>query len=104
MTLQLVRTCRNLKLDPIDDDESSRCRRRRRHCRCFYRRVPGFAVAAVAVALALSSTRRAPYPLLLYVNRSADNDIVETFDTFGEFIPSDDAPFSHRLPFLLHVV
>jgi hypothetical protein len=42
--------------------------------------------------------------LLLYVNRSADNDIVETFDTFGEFIPSDDAPFSLRRPFLLHVV
>jgi hypothetical protein len=29
----------------------SRCHRR--HCRCFYRRVPCFAVAAVAVSVAL---------------------------------------------------
>jgi hypothetical protein len=42
---------------------------------------------------------------LLYVNRSAaDDEIVEVFNAFGEFIPSVDAPFSHRLPFLLHVV
>jgi hypothetical protein len=42
---------------------------------------------------------------VLYVNRAADDDdIVEAFAAFGEFIPSDDASFSHRLPFLLHAV
>jgi hypothetical protein len=69
---------------------------------------------SLSMLLALSSTRRAPYPLLLYLNRSADGDeFIEAFDAFGKSIafcqrylltpphlsrsrPPDDFAFRHR--------